>query len=165
MSLDNWIFLCLIGAVLGAVFAVIILRVSTSVHEFAHWVVTMYYCKPHGYSCKMVLFNKEKKKDFHAHTESDFYTYLEENRDDVVIQRIIRNIAIVGYPAKLIFLLAVIGALIVCKNACQSVFFSSLFSATPVYVLIFLGLVVIDFLFSNDMRYVKAPASFCYKYK
>ena len=149
---------------------------SIYVHELAHYIATRHYCRTWGsyYACKIIIFLRERKKRnggkvkkvFHPHTESKYYTYLEENRYDPEVQKIIRNIAIVGYPAKLMFL-AIVTALfmILIKITMQTEYLILFFRSTKNYIAFLFGYDIAQFISSSDMEYIKHPEKFYDRYR
>ena len=129
------------------------------IHELGHWAVTMYYCKSLNYSCQIKLFSLSK--DFEPHTESEYYSYLEHNRSDKNIQRIIRNIAIAGYCSSFACLLL----LLIVSLTLFFVFGLEFFMLTSLFIILFISLDVWFCLHSSDRQAVKDPANFYYKYK
>lgn len=132
---------------------------SVVIHELGHCIVTVYYCKPLNYSCRIKLFGLSK--DFKPHTESEYYSYLELNRSDINIQRIIRNIAIAGYCSSFTWLFLLLAVSL-------TFFFLSglkIFVFTSLFVILFISLDVWYYLHSSDRQTLKDPVNFHYKYK
>lgn len=75
---EGWV-IALSHITVGLAMALIIYLLSIEAHEQGHRTITIKYCKNTHYTCKIkrpFILSTEK-----PHTESDYYTYLEENRE------------------------------------------------------------------------------------
>ena len=150
---------CIISMGLGIFLSCIVFLLSTPIHELGHWIVTLRYCKPLNYSCSIKLFSLSK--DFKPHTESDYYTYLENNRYNKDVQHIIRKIAIAGYIASFTFLITLFIVSLVLFFILKYEFF--LFFS--VFIFFFICFDIPKYMRSSDRQTFKEPSKFNYKYK
>jgi len=150
---------CLISMGLGILLSCIVFLLSTPIHELGHWIVTLRYCKPLNYSCSIKLFSLSK--DFKPHTESDYYTYLENNRHNKDIQHIIRKIVIAGYVASFTFLITLFIMSLVLFFTLKYDFFLFL----SLFTFCFICFDIPKYRHSSDRQIFKEPFNFNYKYK
>jgi len=141
--------------------SIIIYFLSIYVHEASHKVVTLHYCRPLGMTCKIVCSIIKIFKGIKPHTESDYYTYLEERREEPAYQVILRKIAAAGYIGSFTFLSV---------PTLTYFLFYYIYASIPCLYggFILLGFIVFDIyscLSSNDLKTIKSPSTFYYKYK
>lgn len=141
----------------GFILSLINILLSTTIHEFSHWIVTLYYGKSLNYSCTIKLFSFSR--NFKPHTESDYYTYLELNRSNIEIQKIIRHISIAGYLSSFLYLFLILSLFVFFAFKLQCFLFATLFT------IVVFGFDVCGYLKSTDRENYKKPQSFTYKYK
>lgn len=150
----------LVQIIMGLILTLFIHRLSVYAHELAHCKTTKKYCKDTQYTCHIVvpfnIFSKEK-----PHTESEYYIYLENNRDKKEIQEIIRDIASPGYKASFFWqiLAAAVAFLLFTLYGWQESLW--LFA----FLIVFICSDVMSYLSSGDREARKNPEKYTYKYK
>ena len=148
---------CLISIFLSLFLSCIVYLLATPIHEIGHWVVTLYYCIPLKCHCKIKLFSKSK--GFKPHTESDYYTYLYNNKYNNDIQKIIRKISIAGYIASFVWLFIILVTSLFFVSKWKFCLYFSLFNT------LFICFDIRNYKRSSDRLSFKEPSNFNYKYK
>lgn len=119
-------------------------------HEYSHKLAIIITSKLLKVKVKHI---EVKARILSGFTYSDFYEYLELNRDKPEIQTVIRLNAISGYTGEFLF---------------DSVIFIFLHSIFPILAFAALALTIlyfVNFLKSSDLRYTLNPNTFTYKPK
>lgn len=150
---------CLTSICSSLFLSCIVYLLATPIHEIGHWVVTLYCCRPLKYHFKIKLFSKYK--GFKPHTESDYYTYLDDNKYNNDIQKIIRKISIAGYIASFVwlFIILVTSFLLFFVSKLKFYLYFSLFN------ILFICFDIRNYKRSSDRLSFKEPSNFNYNYK
>ena len=125
-------------------------RICNKVHEYSHKLAIIITSKILKVKVKYIHIESDSKGGF---TYSDFYEYLELNRDKPEIQTVIILNAISGYTGEFLF---------------DFVLFLFLYSTFPnlaAIVLLITILYFVNFLKSSDLKYTLKPNTFTYKPK
>lgn len=126
------------------------LCICNRVHEYSHKLAIILTSKYLKVDVKYTHIKSDAKGGF---TYSDFYEYLELNRDKSKIQTVIRLNAISGYTGEFLFDFALY------------LFLHSTFPITAVFMLVIFSLYFVNFLKSSDLKYALKPTTFTYKPK
>lgn len=146
-SMFNIFFIC---CLLSISVLVLYLYLCSLVHEYSHKLAVIITSRHLKVSVKHI---EVKARILSGFTYSDFYEYLELNRDKPKIQTVIRLNAISGYTGEFLF---------------DFVLYLLLYSTFPILAVFLLFIAIlyfVNFLKSSDLRYTLKPNTFTYKPK